>query len=204
MAQWQRTRLQIQETRVPSLVWEDPTCRGATKPMCHRLSLHSRAQEPKCYSLHTLELKLHSKRSHRESLHAAAREQPPLCATQESLHGSNKDQLSQKTNIYIFRKEELPRKEILKKEFSSLFKIKAGRTMTHQTLIFKWLSLGHSVVPNPLQHHRLHRARLPILHHGQVNLKQTLKQTSPGLCSNSQPLMPSIVQGCFPLGSPNS
>ena len=25
----------LQETRVPSLVWEDPTGRGATKPMCY-------------------------------------------------------------------------------------------------------------------------------------------------------------------------
>ena len=25
----------MQETRVWSLIWEDPTCQGATKPMCH-------------------------------------------------------------------------------------------------------------------------------------------------------------------------
>ena len=30
-----RIRLPIQGTRVPSLVREDPTCCGATKPVCH-------------------------------------------------------------------------------------------------------------------------------------------------------------------------
>ena len=30
-----RICLPIKGTRVPSLVWEDPTCRGATKPVCH-------------------------------------------------------------------------------------------------------------------------------------------------------------------------
>ena len=35
VAQWLRIRLPIQGTRVPALVREDPTCRGATKPVCH-------------------------------------------------------------------------------------------------------------------------------------------------------------------------
>ena len=35
VAQWLRTRLPMQGTRVRALVWEDPTCCGATKPMCH-------------------------------------------------------------------------------------------------------------------------------------------------------------------------
>ena len=35
VAQWLRIRLLIQGTRVPSQVWEDPTCRGASKPMRH-------------------------------------------------------------------------------------------------------------------------------------------------------------------------
>ena len=30
MAQWLRIRLPMQETRVRAVVWEDPTCRGAT------------------------------------------------------------------------------------------------------------------------------------------------------------------------------
>ena len=35
VAQWLRIRLQMQETRVRALVQEDPTCRGATKPVRH-------------------------------------------------------------------------------------------------------------------------------------------------------------------------
>ena len=35
VAQWLRIRLPMQGTRVRALVWEDPTCRGATKPVRH-------------------------------------------------------------------------------------------------------------------------------------------------------------------------
>ena len=35
VAQWLRIHLPVQGTRVRTLVWEDPTCRGATKPTCH-------------------------------------------------------------------------------------------------------------------------------------------------------------------------
>ena len=35
VAQWLRIRLPVQGTRVRALVWEDPTCRGATKPVRH-------------------------------------------------------------------------------------------------------------------------------------------------------------------------
>ena len=35
VAQWLRIRLPTQGTQVRALVWEDPTCRGATKPMRH-------------------------------------------------------------------------------------------------------------------------------------------------------------------------
>ena len=35
VAQWSRIRLPMQGTRVRSLVWEDPTCRGATRPVSH-------------------------------------------------------------------------------------------------------------------------------------------------------------------------
>ena len=35
VAQWLRTRLPMQGTRVRTLVQEDPTCHGATKPMSH-------------------------------------------------------------------------------------------------------------------------------------------------------------------------
>ena len=35
VAQWLRIRLSVQGTQVRALVWEDPTCRGATKPVRH-------------------------------------------------------------------------------------------------------------------------------------------------------------------------
>ena len=35
VAQWLRIHLPMQGTRVRALVWEDPTCRGAAKPMRH-------------------------------------------------------------------------------------------------------------------------------------------------------------------------
>ena len=35
VAQWLRIRLPMQGTRVWSLVWEDPTCHGGTKPVRH-------------------------------------------------------------------------------------------------------------------------------------------------------------------------
>ena len=35
VAQWLTIRLPMQGTWVPALVWEGPTCRGATKPVHH-------------------------------------------------------------------------------------------------------------------------------------------------------------------------
>ena len=35
VAQWLRIRLPMQGTWVRALVWEDPTCRGATRPVSH-------------------------------------------------------------------------------------------------------------------------------------------------------------------------
>ena len=35
VAQWLRICLPMQGTQVHALVREDPTCRGATKPVCH-------------------------------------------------------------------------------------------------------------------------------------------------------------------------
>ena len=36
VAQWLRIRLPMQRTWVRALVWEDPTCRGATRPVSHK------------------------------------------------------------------------------------------------------------------------------------------------------------------------
>ena len=35
VAQWLRICLPVQGTRVQALVWEDPTCHGATRPVSH-------------------------------------------------------------------------------------------------------------------------------------------------------------------------
>ena len=35
VAQWLRVCLPMQGTRVRALVWEDPACRGATRPLSH-------------------------------------------------------------------------------------------------------------------------------------------------------------------------
>ena len=35
VAQWLRVRLPVQRIQVQALVQEDPTCHGATKPVCH-------------------------------------------------------------------------------------------------------------------------------------------------------------------------
>ena len=35
VTQWLRIHLPMQGTRVRALVQEDPTCHGATKPVCH-------------------------------------------------------------------------------------------------------------------------------------------------------------------------
>ena len=35
LVQWLRIHLPMQETWIPSLIQEGPTCGGATKPVCH-------------------------------------------------------------------------------------------------------------------------------------------------------------------------
>ena len=63
VAQWLRIRLPTQGTRVQALVREDPTCRGATKPMRHNYwacalepvshnywSPHATTTEPSCHN----------------------------------------------------------------------------------------------------------------------------------------------------------
>ena len=48
MVQWSRIRLPMTGTRVRALVREDPTCHGATKPMCHNYGAY--ALEPVCHN----------------------------------------------------------------------------------------------------------------------------------------------------------
>ena len=58
--QWLRIRLPMQGTRVRALVWEDPTCRGATKLVCHNYW----ARVPQLLKPACLEPVLCNKRSH--------------------------------------------------------------------------------------------------------------------------------------------
>ena len=60
MAQWLRIRLPLQGTWVRALVREDPTCCGATKPVCHNYW----ACVPQLLKLTHLEPMLHNERSH--------------------------------------------------------------------------------------------------------------------------------------------
>ena len=38
VAQWVRIHLLMQGIRVQALIWEEPTCHGATKPVCQNYS----------------------------------------------------------------------------------------------------------------------------------------------------------------------
>ena len=67
VAQWLRIRLPTQGTRVWALVWGDPTCRGATKPVCHN------------YWACTLELVSHDYWAHEPQLLKPAHLEPVLC-----------------------------------------------------------------------------------------------------------------------------
>ena len=67
VGQWERIHLPMQETRVPSLTWEDPTCHGATKPGNHNYWACALAPRSCNYRAHVLELlepTLQDKRSH--------------------------------------------------------------------------------------------------------------------------------------------
>ena len=116
VAQWLGIHLPMQGTRVWALVWEDPTCHGATKPVRHNyrayaletMSHNYWARVPQLLKPVRLEPVLHNKRSHLEPVLGNKRsyrnekpahrneEQPQLTATSESLCAATKTQRSQK------------------------------------------------------------------------------------------------------------
>ena len=69
VAQWLRIHLPRQGTRVRALVREDPTCRGATKPVRHNYW----APVPQLLKPARLEPVLHNKRSHHKEKPAQQR-----------------------------------------------------------------------------------------------------------------------------------
>ena len=105
VAQWLRIHLPMQGTWVRSLVWEEPTCHGATKPVHHNywagtlepVSHDYWACVPQLPKPVHLEPVLCNKRSHRnEKPMHHNEEQPLLAATRESLCTAMKTQQSQK------------------------------------------------------------------------------------------------------------
>ena len=107
VAQWLRIRLPMQGTWVRALVREDPTCRGATKPVRHNywactLEPASRnywAHVPQLLKPAHLEPVLCNKRSHcNEKPMHRNEEQPPLTSIRESPGAAMKTQHSQKIN----------------------------------------------------------------------------------------------------------
>ena len=104
VAQWLRTRLPMQGTRVQALVREDPTCRGATKPVRHNYWACAPESASCNYWAHMLQLlkparlePVLNKRSHRNEKPAHCNEDwPPLASTRQSLLTATKTQHSQK------------------------------------------------------------------------------------------------------------
>ena len=93
VAQWLRIHLPMQGIQVRALVREDPTCRGATKPVRHNYWAHMlQLLKPVC-----LEPVLCNKRNHRNEKPTHRNEEwPPLTATRESPRVATKTQCSQK------------------------------------------------------------------------------------------------------------
>ena len=86
VAEWLRIRLPMQGARVRALVQEDPTCRGATKPMCRnywacapQLLKPARLEKPPQWEAHAPQQRV----------------APPLAATRESPRTATKTQCSQ-------------------------------------------------------------------------------------------------------------
>ena len=95
VAQWLRILLPMQETRVQALVWEDHTCRRATKPASHNYwtcalepaSHNYWAHVPQLLKPVRLEPKLRNKRSHHNEKPVYHSEEKPLSTTtSKSLH----------------------------------------------------------------------------------------------------------------------
>ena len=73
MVQWLRIRRPMQGTRVQALVREDPTCRGATKPVRYRATaLRSTARKPQLLSPRAITTEAHAPRAG-----APQQEKPP-------------------------------------------------------------------------------------------------------------------------------
>ena len=145
MVQWLSIYLPMQGTGVRTLVREDPTCGGATKPVHHHywawalepVSHNYWARVPQLLKPAHLEPVLHNKRSHRYEKPAHRnKEQPLLAATRERPHAATKTQRSQKINKFILKKETPPWKNIHKIMHQNIkINSKANQTLTERTNI---------------------------------------------------------------------
>ena len=92
VAQWFRICLPMQGTRVRSLVREDPTFHGASKPVCHNYWAHV----PQLLKPARLEPMLRNEKPWQWEARASHPRVAPLAATRESLRAATKTQRSQK------------------------------------------------------------------------------------------------------------
>ena len=143
MAQWLGVRLPMQGTWVRALVREDPTCRGATKPMRHNswdcalepTSHNYWARVPQLLKLVCLEPVLHNERSHRNEKPAHRNEEkPPLATTRKSPRAATETQYSQKyinkINKFI-KKKKILLNQILYMSWHHLHECTNARYMEH-------------------------------------------------------------------------
>ena len=108
VVQWLGICLPVQGTRVRSLVWEDPTCRGATRPMSH--NYWACALEPTSHNYWSP--RAHGPRAHALQQREATAMRSPRNATKSNpcwpqleKAASTKTQCSQSINQCIKRKK---------------------------------------------------------------------------------------------------
>ena len=104
LAQWLRIRLPIQGTRVRALVREDPTCCGATKPVCHNYWVWALEPANHDYWAHVPQL---LKPAHLEPLlptREATAMRSPRTETREKPACSNEDPMH-KNKINVLKKK---------------------------------------------------------------------------------------------------
>ena len=106
-AQWKRRSLYRRGDQFHPwpLVWEDPTCHGATSPCATVLSLCSRAQEPQLLSQALRACAPKQGKAPQRSPHTAEREEPLPAASRESLPQQQRPSTAKNKNKNIKKKK---------------------------------------------------------------------------------------------------
>ena len=87
VVQWLRICLSMQGTWIQSLVWEDYTCRGATKPMCHNCwACPLQLVSHNYWSPWALESMIRNKRSHHSEKPVHRNQSSPCSPQLEKAH----------------------------------------------------------------------------------------------------------------------